>query len=154
MNRLEFLDDGLLGLLQAEKLPQHYKDRLLSSIDYLFEHDLQALSNDVPDELLDWWIAEWNADSSDTNGYGQISLFVRIFALVMLVRSKVCPEYFREEADFDPQSVFRAAELMQYIRTSRRNDTAIPDFDIFDILHYGEIVEMLFSDKRKQRAVS
>ena len=153
MKKREFFDDGLLGLLQAERLPQCSKDKLLSSIDYLFDHNLQALSNDVPDELLDWWLAEWKPDSDNANGYEPISLFVRVFALAMLVRSKVCPEYFQEETDFDAQAAFHAAELMQYILTSRRNNIDIPDFDIFDILHYNEIMEMLFGEK-KQRAVS
>ena len=154
MKKREFLDDGLIGLLQAEQLPQCSKDKLLSSIDYLFEHNLQALSNDVPDELLDWWLAEWKPDSENANDYEPVSLFVRVFALVMLIRSKVCPEYFQENADFDPQAALHAAELMQYIRTSRRKGLDIPDFDIFDILHYNEIMEMLFGGERKQRAVS
>ena len=162
--------ERVIDLLDTAELSARYKMKVDKSLDYLFSHRLQAMSNEVPDELLSWWVMEWEVgdgksepqdyriieveDDTDTNSseydeqavtyYENLSVFGRVFLSVMFSRNRKDPTYFERTKDLDPRSVFRAAEFVRYVQLARKENRIIPDFDIFDIERYDEIVEQLY----------
>lgn len=63
----------VIDVLDSVEKSEEYKMRVAKSLDYLGKHNLQAMSNEVPDELLSWWIAEWNTEETDENQRSEFS---------------------------------------------------------------------------------
>lgn len=187
----------IINLLETVEASSKNKERVEQSLDYLRNHNLQAMSNEVPDELLDWWVTEWNYEENgngksiencenfkDTYGtidhtdepfeddnedyeynekdndtdneednieideqslsnYENLSVFGKVFMAVMFARQDKDPTYFVRTKETSPQAILHASELVCYVQLSRKANRQIPDFDIFDVQRYDEIMDKL-----------
>lgn len=135
----------LLEVLSTEHLPLHCRQQIDESVEYLVHHELEAVSDEVPDKLLEYWISEWttkgeiNLEQAIEN-YERCSVFGRIFSFVILMRQRIDPDYFVRTRDADPQALLHAAELVNYVLRARKNNIPIPKFDIFDVARYDELM--------------
>jgi hypothetical protein len=144
----------IIDILDNDEITRQRNERFEKSIDYLRNHNLQAMSNEVPDELLDWWVAEWNIDDSNDDKVFEYKdhsianrtnffVFSRVFMRLMLERQEEDPDFFIRTKDVDPKAMMHASELIRYVQLSRKANRTIPDFDIFDVEHYDEIMKNL-----------
>ena len=143
-----------------EEITKKCEERFYACTDYLRSHNLRAMSNEVPDEILRLWAVkpdneyieyEWGLiDDSECEVeerpiYNYMNSFVyhRIYIWVALARVEADPTYFERTKDADPKGLYHPAELVRYILAARKANRTIPDFDIFDVEHHDELAEKL-----------
>ncbi|MBP3483394.1 MAG: hypothetical protein J6K28_08420 [Alistipes sp.] len=137
--------------LKMEHLDKETRDTIYTSMIYLALNDLRAMSNDVPDELLDRWVDEWQKDGEDIPAKCRaVSVFGRVFMFVQFARQYLDESYFDRTRDADPQAMLHAITLVQYIRLARETGRIMPDFDIFDVERYDEITAAIFAGRKRQ----
>ena len=143
-----------INILDSAAITRQRNERFEKSIEYLRNHNLQAMSNEVPDELLGWWVAEWNIDDSNNDKVFEYKdhsitnrtnffVFSRVFMRLIIERQEEDPDFFIRTKDVDPKAMMHASELIRYVQLSRKANRTIPDFDIFDVERYDEIMKNL-----------
>lgn len=121
--------------------------RTRKSLAYLAEHGFHVMSNEVPDELLEWWDAERIPEQDaravaalDAEESEKLLVLSYVFIHAQYGLAHADETYFDRTRAYDSRTIEQTLKLIKYIREARRAARGIPNFDLFDLSRYDEIM--------------